>query len=281
MHRAILGLGNKGGRGCGGEKGGGDGEARQRPRGRRKTASHSTLSRLESRSHSPGGGRGRNKQPQGKDVAEKRAEGERETESVQADEQKGRCFEELGRGSGRLADPQVPSCPGARLGVRRVLAALGAPLRPPASPGLRYAGSGGEVRGERRRTADLRSERARGAALAELACPADAPARGVSHRGAALGGQDGAGQAGLVCRRARPSLAARAGPSSSAAHKPMARRPLPRAGLPRPRGGRGGHRGVGGEPRAAAEALPGAACGGRTHARPGDPLPGTPCRCAT
>lgn len=124
---------------------------------------------------------------------------------------------------------------------------------------------------------------ARGAALSELACPADAPARGDSHRGAALGRQGRAGQGKLDswrCR-ARPSLAARTGPSSSAAHKPMARRPLPRAGLPRPRGGRGGHRGVGGEPRAATKGLPGAACGGRTHAWLGDPRTGTSCRCAT
>lgn len=50
---------------------------------------------------------------------------------------------------------------------------------------------------------------ARGAALAELACPADAPARGVSHRGAALGGQGRAswtpGAAGLA-RVWRPAL---------------------------------------------------------------------------
>lgn len=50
---------------------------------------------------------------------------------------------------------------------------------------------------------------ARGAALAELACPADAPARGVSHRGAALGRQGRAGQGKLDSWRcwARPSLA--------------------------------------------------------------------------
>lgn len=102
----------------------------------------------------------------------------------------------------------------------------------------------------------------------------------TSRRRAGRAGQGRAGQAGLLRRRAHPSLAARTGPSSSAAHKPMARRPLPRAWLPRPRGGQGGHRGVGG-PRAAAEALPGAACGGRTPAWTGDPRTGTPCRFAT
>jgi hypothetical protein len=50
----------------------------------------------------------------------------------------------------------------------------------------------------------------------------------------------------------------------------MARRPLPRAGLPHPRGGRrGGRRGVAGtaHPGSPAEAFLETACGGRTHAR--------------
>lgn len=43
-----------------------------------------------------------------------------------------------------------------------------------------------------------------------------------------------------------------------------------------------GTEGLGGDrPRAATEGLPGAACGGRTHAWLGDPRTGTSCRCAT
>lgn len=123
LHRAILGLGNKGGRG---------GRWRQRGRGPRTKRGRQrpcdkrncfTLRSLELRIKEikPGGGQRRNKRPRGKEVAEKRAGGERETKSVQGDKQKGRRTVPRGaqRGFRAPADPQVPSCPGARLSLAR------------------------------------------------------------------------------------------------------------------------------------------------------------------
>lgn len=188
-------------------------------------------------------------------MAEKRAGGERETESVQGNKQKGQKVGAT-RSSAGVSGARRPA--GAKLSrrpavVRRVLHAPRRSLRLPASPGCAaQAAAGAVVAAAKCEASGCRQQTyvpgALGAALAELACPEDAPARGVSHRDAALGRQGRAGQGKLDSWRcwARLSLAARTGPSSSAAHKPMARRPLPRAGLPRPRGGRGGHRGVGG-----------------------------------
>lgn len=84
------------------------------------------------------------------------------------------------------------------------------------------------------------------------------------------------GRAGLDCARhpARPGFARvwrpALVPPLGAALKPMARRPLPHTGLPRPQGGRRGgrERGVVGDwaPGSPAEAFVKTAGGGRTHA---------------
>lgn len=119
LHRAILGPGNKGGRGCGGEKGGGDRElsTEDADPATVETASRSVPSGSKAKSYSPEGGRGRNKHPQGMEVADKRAGGERETESVQREKQKGQRTVPRGaqRGSRAPEDPPVTWYPGDRL----------------------------------------------------------------------------------------------------------------------------------------------------------------------
>lgn len=166
LHRAILGPGNKGGRGCGGEKGGGDRElsTEDTDPATVKTASRSVPSGSKAKSYSPEGGRGRNKHPQGLEVAEKRAGGERETESVQGDKQK----EQVGAsrssegvpGAGRPAGDVLSRRPA---GVRRVLAAPQSSLRPPAPLGSAAQAAAGAVaaagkcEAHQLREADLRS----------------------------------------------------------------------------------------------------------------------------
>lgn len=102
LHRSILGPGDKGGRGCGGEKGGGDRElsVEDGDPAIEETATRPVLSGSKAKSYNPRGGRERNKQPWGMEVT-KRAGGERETESVQGNKQKGQCLEELSGGPGR------------------------------------------------------------------------------------------------------------------------------------------------------------------------------------
>lgn len=81
----------------------------------------------------------------------------------------------------------------------RVFAAPESSLRPPASPGSAAQAAAGAVAAAGKCEAhQLRAgtyvPSARGVALAELACPADASAGEVSHRGAALSEQGRAGQ---------------------------------------------------------------------------------------
>lgn len=118
LHRSILKPGNKGGRGGGGEKGGGDREpsTEDRDPGIKKLFYSPCFLAPNQRDKAQEEAEGEVNSPWGRRWR-RRELGERETESVQGDRQKGQRT--VPRGAQReflaTADPQVPSCPGAWL----------------------------------------------------------------------------------------------------------------------------------------------------------------------
>lgn len=119
-----------------------------------------------------------------------------------------------------------------------VPAAAGAPLGCVGTGGRAGGGRGKCEDPERRRGAALTFLAHAGAGCAELACRGTSGPRALTSRRARHPVPPG------YARVWQPALV----PPLSAAQKPMARRPLPRAGLPRPRGwppGRAGERGCG------------------------------------
>lgn len=205
-------------------------------------------------------------------MAEKRAGGERETESVQGDKQKGQVgasrSSEGVPGAGRPAGDVLSRRPA---GVRRGLAAPPEFPKAPSAPGLRCAGSGrrggsgGEVRGSSAAGSGL-TFLARGV-LRSRSWRAPLTLRpGESHiavprRTSRAGqGRQDSSAAGLA-RVWRPALVPPLVPRTSQWHAVPSHAP----GCLAPEVARAGTEGWRG-PRAASEALPGATCWGRNPA---------------